>query len=1145
MKNLFLLFALIWPVFVGAQGIHKEETDYYNGLGIDAETWATTNIANPKPASARAACTLNKMVYGWHPYWNNGLEVNYDWSLLSHFCYFSYEVDASTGNALSTHSFSTTGSVTTALANGVKVNLCVTLFSSHATFLTNATSKQTLIDNLISLISSRGVHGVNIDFEGLPLSQKTNFTNFMNDLANQMHTAIPGSEVSSVLYAVDWSNVIDVAAMTSVDYFIIMGYDYYWTGSATAGPNDPLFQFSTSYDYTLSKSVTNYLDMGLTPSRLLLGLPYYGREWAVASAGIPSSTTGSGVSRTFEYVKTNASGNYSHSNRHFDNESYSAYYEFNSAGLKQCFITEQYEMEKRLDFINKRELAGMGIWALGYDDGYNDFWDAISNKMTGCAVDLCSDTLFDVGGGPNKSYYNNENYTYTIAPAGASSLNVNFSAFNLETGYDFLYVYDGATTSAAQFPGSPFTGSTVPSALNSSTGAVTFRFISDGATTSSGFKATYQCFTDSIAPTTTASVTGSWQTNNFTVNFTDADNMGGSGVNQCFYHALDYDGTEWRGNSTQGFFNDNFQTAIHPEWTSAAGAFTINTNHLYQTSQTDANTNLYANLAQDNSHAYLYHWQMNQDGTGSNRRAGLHFFCDNPTLPNRGNSYFVYFRVDSDKCQIYEVNSDTYTLQTDDAVTIDPGIFYDCKVFFDPLTGKIKVYLDNALVSEWTDPTPLTSGNSISVRTGNTSAFYDDLKVYQLRSTSEMVSIGAAADMIRYQNYGPAQNSCRIVSIINDLAGNWSNVSSTNVNVDWTNPATVMVMDTLGMDIDAQTDSSKLAGQWTLSSDAHSDIASYWYSVGITPGDSSTVAWTNNGLVNSFALSGLGLNFGQTYYINVRVKNGAGLMVQVSSDGITIVSPTTRPVCAFTLPATGICSTDSVMILNTTVGANTYSWSGAGVGFSNVIDQNPFVSFSVSGSYNIQLIATGPGGSDTLQQIFSVTLFDPAAAGFSLSNDTINLPLAFLACTNTSVNATAYAWDFGDGNTSTDTNPWNNYVTPGTYQVMLIASNGVCPNDTLVTTIVVQSPLTTPEFTNDNLFRIFPNPVRTSCQFIASKSVTEIKIIDINGRITWSEKYFIGCSSATIDFSSIAQGTYLISLEFSDKTKTHCKIIRN
>ena len=43
--------------------------------------------------------------------------------------------------------------------------------------------------------------------------------------------------------------------------------------------------------------------------------------------------------------------------------------------------------------------------------------------------------------------------------------------------------------------------------------------------------------------------------------------------------------------------------------------------------------------------------------------------------------------------------------------------------------------------------------------------------------------------------------------------------------------------------------------------------------------------------------------------------------------------------------------------------------------------------------------------------------------------------------TNLSENADVYAWDFGDGQTSTETNPVHQYAEAGTYNVKLIASN--------------------------------------------------------------------------------------------------------
>ena len=150
------------------------------------------------------------MVYGWHPYWVGSTYQNYEWDLLSHFSYFSYEVNPVDGSPLTTNGWNNSSAVDAALASGnTKVTLTVSLFSDHSTFFNSSSAPQNLISSLINLVQTRGAHGVNIDFEGLPSAYKQQFATFMQNLSNQMHASIPGSEVSTVLYAVDWNNVFD------------------------------------------------------------------------------------------------------------------------------------------------------------------------------------------------------------------------------------------------------------------------------------------------------------------------------------------------------------------------------------------------------------------------------------------------------------------------------------------------------------------------------------------------------------------------------------------------------------------------------------------------------------------------------------------------------------------------------------------------------------------------------------------------------------------------------------------------------------------------------------------------------------------------------------------------------------------------
>lgn len=1144
-KSILHLSFILLSQSISAQqtSIHEESLKYHDSLGITADEYQLQNIPASVIPVDRGGCTLNKVVYGWHPYWSNGLQTNYDWNLLSHLCYFSYELDAATGNAITTHSFSTTQVVTDALANGVRVDLCVTLFSNHATFLGNATSRQTLITNLINLIQARGAHGVNIDFEGIPISQKTNFRNFMNDLANQMHAAIPGSQVSTVLYAVDWNDVFDIPNMTPVDYFIIMGYDYYWSGSANAGPGDPLFHFGSTYNYTLSKSITYYQNKGVPDSKLVLGLPYYGREWPVSSSAMGAATTGSGTARTYNYVKNNSTGFYIPANRNHDNESVSTYYTFNNGGLRQCFISEEYDLGERMDVINKRGIAGMGIWALGYDDGYTAFWNEIQDHFTDCVTDLCSDTLFDIGGGPLKNYYDNEDYTYTIAPPNAQSITVTFSSFDLEANYDYLYIYNGPSTASAQISGSPFTGTTSPGTFTSSGGALTFKFTSDVSTVTAGFNAIYTCTVDNNPPATSVAPDNVWKTADFDVNFTDTDAE--SGVNEKFWQVLDNNGTEWRANGQHGFINDNFDNAIHPDWTNQTGNWAIASQRLNQSDEAESNSNIYCSLTQTGSFEYLYHWQANMGGSGTNRRSGLHFFVDNPILPNRGNSYFVYFRVDSDKCQIYEVINDVFTLMTDSDVIIDPATWYDFKVTYDPSTGIIKAYANDNLVSEWTDTSPLQSGSYLSLRSGNTNVLYDDVKVYRSRVNTENVSIGVISDMIRFQNVNPTTNSCRIKSIVNDNVGNWSIPATSNINIDWTIPSAISnVNDGNAADIDTITDNTQLLSNWPSSSDPHSSVAYYEVAAGTIAGDSDVVAWINNGSGTSATMNGLFLTYGQTYYISVRAVNGAGLKnVAINSDGAYLVTPSSPPVASFSNTNNEVCINDSVQFINASQNSLSFLWSFPGGSPATSTLNNPKVMYPANGTYSVTLTATGPGGTDSYTTTINVSLFNPPIAGFSLTDTVLYLPNAFLGTTNNSSDAYSYFWDFGDTNYSTDPDPWHIYPSAGNYTVQLIASNGICPDDTITQNVTVLNNISVSEIT-DHTIHVYPNPFSENIiiELPTTTSDWNITLTDISGKIIF-EYRTIGKNKTEIKTSPISKGSYLLIIE-NGSTKTVRKLVK-
>lgn len=90
----------------------------------------------------------------------------------------------------------------------------------------------------------------------------------------------------------------------------------------------------------------------------------------------------------------------------------------------------------------------------------------------------------------------------------------------------------------------------------------------------------------------------------------------------------------------------------------------------------------------------------------------------------------------------------------------------------------------------------------------------------------------------------------------------------------------------------------------------------------------------------------------------------------------------------------------------------------------------------------------------------------PPQAAFSYTQNEANYQEFSFA--NASISATKYEWDFGDGNTSTATDPMNTYTAEGEYTVTLTASDDLGVTSTASQTIIVEEPVVTftPEILN-------------------------------------------------------------------------------
>lgn len=133
--------------------------------------------------------------------------------------------------------------------------------------------------------------------------------------------------------------------------------------------------------------------------------------------------------------------------------------------------------------------------------------------MKNQSVSSCSSVFFDSGGAIG-GYANNESFVTSITSLiDYGKVKVSFSEFSTESGYDFLYIYDGSSTTSKQVAGSPFSGTNLPANIISSGNSLTFKFTSDGSNTSTGWRAAIECVEPSAIP---VCVTNPYPANNST-----------------------------------------------------------------------------------------------------------------------------------------------------------------------------------------------------------------------------------------------------------------------------------------------------------------------------------------------------------------------------------------------------------------------------------------------------------------------------------------------------------------------------------------------------------------------------------------------------------------------------------------------------
>lgn len=247
------------------------------------------------------------------------------------------------------------------------------------------------------------------------------------------------------------------------------------------------------------------------------------------------------------------------------------------------------------------------------------------------------------------------------------------------------------------------------------------------------------------------------------------------------------------------------------------------------------------------------------------------------------------------------------------------------------------------------------------------------------------------------------------------------------------------------------------------------------YDIVVTSNPSGTVISTNNNTTGNVVTNNL----------------TSGSYTVTVTDAIGCVHDTIITVSAgVTVSASGIPTAETCF--GTGDGAIAGGISG-GTGPYDYVLTGPSSGTNTTGSFN-----NLPAGNYVLTVTDANGCFDTIAvtvpAGVIVTANATGSPLTgssplTVNFNNTSTNATSYVWIFGDGNTSTATNPSNIYSSDSVFTVTLIASNGPCVDTFNLTVITLQSSVFLPNVfspnndANNNTFNFNPqNITDLSCR---------------------------------------------------------------
>ncbi len=256
---------------------------------------------------------------------------------------------------------------TRAHAAGVKVIVSIGGWGQcdgYPPMAASAATRKTFIDNVIAFMQKHGYDGIDLDWEyPSGTAQRENFTLLAQEFRAAFDAVNPAWTISFVVPSGSYSgNNFDYTALRGLISWIgCMTYDIHGAWTAHAGHNSPLHAPANEPEGSIDTAVGYLLGMGIPREKLLIGVPFYGRQFAASRLYGPAS---GGEEITYAKLMTAVKPDWT---RQWDDLAKVPYYQ---DGARTLFITydDTASVRYKCDYVRDNKLGGLIIWALGQDN---------------------------------------------------------------------------------------------------------------------------------------------------------------------------------------------------------------------------------------------------------------------------------------------------------------------------------------------------------------------------------------------------------------------------------------------------------------------------------------------------------------------------------------------------------------------------------------------------------------------------------------------------------------------------------------------------------------------------------------------------------------------------------------------------------